>query len=111
MKRTARPERIPPGRTETARRAISAVLEGEPLTAKEISGFVHLPEKQVVEHLEHIRKTAARHGTALRTEPARCRGCGFVFRKRERLTKPGRCPVCRHESIEAPRFSVKRTSH
>jgi predicted Zn-ribbon and HTH transcriptional regulator len=40
-------------------------------------------------------------------EPACCRACGFVFHKRERLRKPGRCPACHHSFIEAPVFRIQ----
>jgi hypothetical protein len=32
--------------------------------------------------------------------------CGFIFRKRDRLKKPGRCPVCHGEHIQDPLFSI-----
>ncbi|HJV65147.1 MAG TPA: transcriptional regulator [Geomonas sp.] len=73
------------------------------MTAREISGRVGIPEKEVLEHLEHIR--AALHG-ALVVIPAECMGCGFLFRKRERLKGPGKCPVCRSERIAEPSFTV-----
>jgi hypothetical protein len=38
--------------------------------------------------------------------PAECRKCGFVFQKREKLKKPGKCPICRSESIEEPLFGI-----
>lgn len=38
--------------------------------------------------------------------PAQCLGCGFIFSKRERLTRPGKCPVCRHGQISEPLFAV-----
>ena len=59
--------------------------------------------KEVLEHLEHIK--IALHG-GLVIIPALCLGCGFSFRKRERLKKPGRCPVCRSERIVEPSFSI-----
>jgi hypothetical protein len=69
---------------------------------------VGIPEKDVHGHLRHIRETLHRSGRNLNVTPAECVKCGFVFRKRERLTKPGRCPVCHGESIHAPLFSVQR---
>jgi predicted Zn-ribbon and HTH transcriptional regulator len=40
-------------------------------------------------------------------EPACCRACGFVFHKRERFRKPGRCPSCQHSFIEEPVFRIQ----
>jgi predicted Zn-ribbon and HTH transcriptional regulator len=62
-----------------------------------------IPEKDALEHLEHIR--IALHGGLL-VLPALCLACGFTFRKRARLKGPGRCPVCRSEHIAEPHFSI-----
>lgn len=32
--------------------------------------------------------------------------CGFTFRKRERLSTPSRCPVCRSEEITETRYGI-----
>jgi len=34
--------------------------------------------------------------------PAECKKCGFVFAKRDKFRKPGKCPVCKGESIQEP---------
>jgi len=39
--------------------------------------------------------------------PAQCERCGFAFRKRGRLKRPGKCPLCRSESVQEPLFSVE----
>jgi hypothetical protein len=101
-----RSERIPAPSRDTLRHLIREALESGPLDAKEISALVGIPEKEVPSHLEHIRTTLHRSGRRLVVRPAECVKCGFVFVKRERLTKPGKCPVCRSESIHAPVFAV-----
>ncbi|MBW6521565.1 MAG: ArsR family transcriptional regulator [Desulfoarculaceae bacterium] len=93
---------------ETTRHAIKALLVEGPLSAKEISAAVGLPEKEVSSHLDHIRRSLHSTGAVLEVEPAECRHCGFVFAKRERMSSPGRCPVCRHEAICDPLFSIRR---
>lgn len=96
--------KAPKERTETARRALEEALsEGFFLGAKELSARLGLSEKQVLEHLEHLRRT---HKKRFRIESARCAACGHVFEGRERLTKPGRCPSCRATRIRPPRFSL-----
>ena len=95
---------IPADRHDTLRHEIVSLLAEESLTAREISERVGIREKEVLEHLEHIK--TALHG-GLVVIPALCMGCGFSFRKRERLKGPGRCPVCRSERIAEPRFSVR----
>jgi len=92
---------------ETVRRQIRALLEEGPHTAKEISFAIRRPEKEIKNHLEHLRKSLHAEGRRLTQIPAECRGCGFVFRKRDRLKAPGRCPVCKGESISDPSFRVE----
>ena len=91
---------------DTVRKQIITELEQGPLSARDISGLVGIPEKEVAGHLEHIRQTLHRTGGRLVIQPAECAKCGFVFDKRERLTRPSRCPVCKSESLHAPQFSV-----
>ena|SRR3990170_1023985 len=95
-------------RDETIRKAIIYLLEEQgPLSAKELSGLVKIPEKEVYVHLEHIKKSLhKRKDGAFVVTPAFCRGCGFEFKKRERLKKPSRCPVCKSELLEEPVFSI-----
>src|SRR5659263_613774 len=85
--------------TETIRHQIRTLLEEGPLTAKEISSAVRRPEKEIANHLEHLRKSLHSEGRRLSQVPAECRECGFVFRKRGRLKAPSRCPVCKGEAI------------
>jgi predicted Zn-ribbon and HTH transcriptional regulator len=97
----------PPDRRETHRQRILAFLEGRTASARDISQEVGIPEREAYEHLAHIGKSLHKAGRALVMTPAECRKCGFLFRKRERLKKPGRCPVCRAETITEPLFSVR----
>lgn len=92
---------------ETARRRIRALIEDRPHTAKEISFAVRLREKDVEGHLESLKKSLHAEGRRLTQVPAECRGCGYVFRKRDRLKAPGRCPVCKGEAITDPFFLIE----
>jgi predicted Zn-ribbon and HTH transcriptional regulator len=88
------------------RHEILSELEQGLRSAGEISREVRISEREVYDHLEHIRKTASRSAKHLVITPAECRRCGFIFSKRERLRKPGRCPLCRGESIKEALFSI-----
>jgi predicted Zn-ribbon and HTH transcriptional regulator len=99
---------VPPARLETVRREIVSAIEGRTLTARDISHEARVPEKDVCGHLVHIRKTLGKGGRELVVIPAECDKCGFVFKKRERLTRPGRCPVCRATTIREPEFGLKK---
>ena len=101
---------VPAERQETIRQNIVSILEGKTLSARDISADVRVSEKEIYEHLEHIQRTMNKREHNLIITPAECKKCGFVFRKRDRLTKPGKCPVCRSELIQDPLFSVRKTS-
>lgn len=108
-RKRAREPVTPEERYETLRHRIVSMLKERPSTGKELSGQLRIPEKDVYEHLEHIRKTMNKGPYRLLVEPARCEKCGFVFRKRGRLKAPGKCPMCRSESLAEPLFSVEKT--
>jgi predicted Zn-ribbon and HTH transcriptional regulator len=90
----------------TLRQAIVVLLKDQDLSAREISQVIGIREKEVYEHLAHIARSAAVKGK-FKVQPAVCRDCGFEFKKRDRLTPPGRCFQCRSESIIPPRFRIK----
>lgn len=107
MKAKSKQVFIPQEREDTIRHKIISMLGVRPVSAKEISAEVKIPEKEVYEHLDHIRKTVSQSGHNLVIAPSECNQCGFVFRKRDRFKKPGKCPVCSGESISAPLFSIR----
>lgn len=107
-KNRAREPAVPAERHETIRREIAEALVNRILSARDISGMVGIPTKEVYEHLEHIQRSMNRKEYQLVITPAECKRCGFVFRKRERTKKPGKCPVCRSETIEEPLFLVRK---
>ncbi len=89
----------------TARQAMKELLSQEALSSLELSQRLSLSEKEVLDHLTHIARSPGA-GYRFQITPAVCKHCGFVFKKRERLTIPSRCPICHHESIRRPRFSL-----
>ncbi len=107
MKSKPKQPAIPAERRETIRQAIISAIEGRTLSAKEISAEVGIPEKDVYWHLEHIQMSLGKKEARLVVTPARCKKCGFEFKARERLSKPGRCPACKNQAIEEPIFTVR----
>ncbi len=87
------------------RKEIAAALERQSLDLREISKLFRIREKEALDHLAHIARSARPKRLAM--EPAACLKCGFVFRKRERLSTPGHCPICRSESITPPRYRIE----
>jgi len=97
----------PADKMDTARHEIIGAMTGRDISAREISAIAGILEKEVYAHLEHIRRSLHAEGRTLIITFSSCRKCGFVFRKRERLTRPGKCPACKGTSIEGPFFRVE----
>lgn len=91
----------------TIRENIIELLQYKEYDAREISGQIGVSEKEVVAHLDHISKSLNRRGMKLIITPAQCYACGYTFKDRSRHKKPGKCPKCRSEHIDPPRFSIK----
>jgi predicted Zn-ribbon and HTH transcriptional regulator len=89
------------------RQEMIELLRASRLSARDLSRALGIREREVYEHLGHVRLSmAASREERLVVEPARCLACGFAFRKRDRLRVPSRCPVCRGEHITEPLFEV-----
>jgi len=99
---------IPVSRNDTIRKYITALLEEGTFSAKDLSQFTRIPEKDVCDHLEHLRKTLNKNNRHLETIPAQCEKCGFVYTKRDRFSKPGKCPLCHSSLIFPPRFHISK---
>lgn len=97
---------VPVERFDTIRRKMISILLAQPSTARQMSAELRLPEREIYDHLEHIRRTMHMGEYHLIVQPAVCEKCGFTFRKRERLKSPGKCPMCRSELIAEPLFEV-----
>jgi predicted Zn-ribbon and HTH transcriptional regulator len=106
MKKKSKGPFIPVEKHDTIRHELMTLLVREELSARELSVEMGVSEKEVFDHLDHLRIMLRRSAAHLKVTPACCRKCGFAFGKRDRLTKPGKCPVCRGTHIEEPRFTV-----
>jgi len=98
---------IPPDRHATVRQSIESALKDRLLSVRDISVEVGISEREVSHHLHHIQKTLHARGGSFVVNPAECRKCGFAFAKREKLKRPGKCPVCRGETISGPWFMIR----
>ena len=65
-----------------------------------------IKEKEAIEHLSHIARTLAVQGKKLAIRPAECLLCGYVFEKRQRFTRPSRCPRCKKSHLQSPIFYI-----
>lgn len=98
--------RAPVEQERTPRERLVQALSKEPVSARALSKAVSLTEREVVAHLQHLQKTLKTQNRRLILTPATCLDCQFVFQKRERLTRPGKCPVCRSTHLSEPLFSL-----
>ncbi|MBW2452801.1 MAG: ArsR family transcriptional regulator [Deltaproteobacteria bacterium] len=97
----------PPNSVQTARERLRLALASGPCTVRELSQATGLAEKDVLQHLPHLKKSLRAKGGDLCILPASCLRCNFVFQKRDRLGRPGKCPACRSTHLSEPRFFIK----
>lgn len=95
-----------PERQATVRAELRRVLREGSFTARDLSARVGIGEKDVAGHLEHLSRSLKPSGERLEIDPARCLGCGFVFKDRTRLSKPSRCPGCKGQRLTPARYRV-----
>ena len=88
----------------TLRRQLREVLT-TPRTTSWLARELNMRRDDVEEDLRHAIVSARAAGESVSIEPARCKGCGFVF-DHERLSKPGKCPACRGTRIFEPLVSI-----
>lgn len=91
---------------QTIRQKIIGLLSIQEMDARQLSAQVGIREKEVVEHLSYIARSLAAKGQKLTIRPAECLLCGYVFEKRRRFTRPGRCPHCKKSRLQSPAFYI-----
>jgi predicted Zn-ribbon and HTH transcriptional regulator len=88
------------------RKAYLEILRDRPASLSQLATLLGTGVRDVEQDLEHLRRSLRNTRCRAVVQPARCRRCGFLFR-RDRLHKPGRCPVCRGAWISEPRISIE----
>ena len=93
----------------TRRQKIIKLLEERDYSVSELALMLEMrgrgSKKIILEDLKVIANIVKREGKVLLIQPARCRKCGFVFKAE--IKSPGKCPKCRSEWIEEPRFKIE----
>ena len=92
---------------QTIRQQIIDLLGSDELTLRDLSQAVSIPEKEVEDHLAHIERSVRNQGKKLVEIPYQCLSCGFVFDKRSRFSKPGRCPSCKNSHMQTARYHIE----
>lgn len=91
---------------KTLRQEMESILQKEQVGVRELSQELHISEKEVYGHLEHLARSLQTKGKKLQVDPAACLDCGFVFRDRKKLTPPGHCPKCKSSHLRRPLFHI-----
>ncbi len=99
-------DREHPEKSLTVRQQLQQVLAHGPLSCRELSQQLRRSEKEILDHLAHLRLSLQHQGRKLEIIAAACHRCGYTFDHRQRLGKPGKCPACRHTGIEPPLFCI-----
>jgi predicted Zn-ribbon and HTH transcriptional regulator len=62
MKVKAKEPTIPVERYDTIRRKIAALLSEREMGARDLSAELRIPEREIYDHLEHVRRSAGKGG-------------------------------------------------
>ena len=89
----------------TRREQMISYLESSEYTVKDLAALVRSNMRDTIDDLSHIQKSV---GKRLKTRSAECTACDFVFRKRDRLNTPSRCPECKSERIIGPWIHIEK---
>lgn len=91
---------------QTKRQEITDLLSNGNFTLQDISSTLHLSMREVLDHLDHVRKSVRKPQKFI-IVPAECLNCGFVFKDRSKIHTPGKCPKCRSSHIHEPSYSIE----
>jgi predicted Zn-ribbon and HTH transcriptional regulator len=94
----------------TRRQELVKILERREYSFEELRRETQARVRDLDEDLAHLERSLRRGPRRLLVEAAHCIACGFAFRKRERFSTPGRCPVCREERIAPARLRIEGAS-
>ena len=88
------------------RKDLIALLSGQPRSASSLARELGLKRSDLQDDLAHAIRSARASGHRILVIPARCRSCGFTFDE-QKLSKPGKCPVCRGTRIFEPQIGIE----
>ena len=90
----------------TRRTDLLAILTAQPRSVSWIARELGVRRADVEDDLRHVIRSARAAGHRVVIEPAKCRACGFTFGD-DRLSKPGKCPVCRAMQLYEAQIHVE----
>jgi predicted Zn-ribbon and HTH transcriptional regulator len=90
----------------TTRQRIADHLREQPAAASALATEFAITAATALDHVEHIAQSLDSTDEELLVAPPECRDCGFRDFD-DRINRPSRCPDCKSETIEEPRFTVE----
>jgi transcriptional regulator len=90
----------------TIRKNLLALLSAQPRSVSWLARELGFTRADVEEDLRHALRSARAAGHRVVVVPARCRSCDFTFDD-ARLSKPGKCPVCRGTRLFEPQIYIE----
>lgn len=88
------------------RRQLIDLLALEFRSASWLARELGMTRGDIEEDLRHALRSARAAGHDIEIVPARCKSCDFVFSK-DKLSKPGRCPVCKGSRVFEPMIRIR----
>lgn len=89
------------------RKYLQELLENNPMGISEIAEVTETGFKEIEDDLHHLQKSLKHQHYTMDVTPAECLDCGFKFNK-EKLHRPGRCPVCKQKHITEPLIAIRK---
>ena len=89
----------------TRRMKIISYLQSlnRPVNLKEIKDLMEYKHKRDLIHdIESINYSLKNEGKSIKIIPAQCIKCGFLFKSRDEIKIPTKCPKCKSERIIWP---------
>lgn len=87
------------------RKDLLKTLSAQPRSVSSIARELGLTRGDIEDDFRHLIRSARAAGLRVTIEPARCRSCGFTFGE-DKLSKPGKCPMCRGTRLYEPQVSI-----
>ncbi|MDY6844999.1 MAG: transcriptional regulator [Thermodesulfobacteriota bacterium] len=91
---------------KTRRQYIITQLQQKRYSVYDLAKELRVNVGLILDDLDHIRKSVSSR-YKMHIFPSECAECGFMFKKRSRLTTPSRCPICKKERISPPSVKIE----
>jgi len=104
------PRAEPKPATDTVRARLATWLREGEWPADALAIELDIDRGALEEALNHLDRSARRHGERISVSPARCLGCGAVCKPRDArpFHAPRRCPACKQERMSWPSYRLRR---